>query len=322
MTASNEISKEPLWIAMEKRILEHASGGTPSSDLESTIQKIALELDQSGYSVSNHAGNLLQLRWAMKEKNRNGKALMQDLDAAIKKLTFDDVENAKAATARIISALGATWPKLQDSERKPAILDMVENVRLGFLVQRAKERSEGEGIRYMIDSGIATDVILESLAVTQERYDQEVAAIKAEEAKKQKVRSLLEAVADKPEEERIKHLINNEITDELILEIAEVEQGSIDSVRQSMEEELKEKQRLAEEAAAKKAAEAAGPPLEEISMEDRLTHIEAIRDIMDLCDAEEDIRKMCEQSHVPKCLVDIAVSDPDKLDELEAEAEG
>jgi len=240
MTAGNEISKEPLWIAMEKRILEHASGGSSASDLESAIKKIASELDQSGYSVSNHAGNLLQLRWAMEEKNRNGKALMQDLNTAIKKLTFDDVENAKAATARIISALGATWPKLQDSERKPAILDMVEDVRLGFLVQRAKERSEGGGIRYLIDSEIAADVILESLGITQERYAQEVAAIKAEEAKKEKVRSLLEAVADKPEEERIKHLINHEITDELILEIAKVELGSIESVRKSMEEELKD----------------------------------------------------------------------------------
>jgi hypothetical protein len=89
-----------------------------------------------------------------------------------------------------------------------------------------------------------------------------------------------------------------------------------------MKEELKEKQRQAEEEAARKAALAAGPPLEEISMEDRLTQIEAIRDIMDLCDQEDDIRKMCEQSKVPKCLVDIAITDPDKLDELEQEAEG
>jgi hypothetical protein len=30
---------------------------------------------------------------------------------------------------------------------------------------------------------------------------------------------------------------------------------------------------------------------------------------------------MCEQSMVPKALVDVAVSDPDKLDELEEKAE-
>ena len=31
---------------------------------------------------------------------------------------------------------------------------------------------------------------------------------------------------------------------------------------------------------------------------------------------------MCEQSGIPKDLVEIAVSDPDRLDELEAAAEG
>lgn len=322
MTASNDNLAEPLWIAMEKRILEHASGASSGSDQESIIQKIASELDSSGYSVSNHGGNLLQLRWAMEEKSKNGKPLMQDLNEAINKLTFEDVENAKAATAKVINALGITWPKIQDSDRIPAILGMVEKVRLGFMVQKAKELSESQGIRYLMEYEIASGVIINELDISQERYDQEVTAIKAEEAKKAQVRSLLEAVADKPEEEQIKHLINKEIADELIIEIAGAEQASIDNVRKSMEEELKEKKRLAEEEAARKAAEAAGPPLEEISMEDRLTHIEAIRDIMDLCDGEDEIRQMCEQSKVPKCLVDIAVTDPDKLDELEQEAEG
>ncbi len=322
MTDSNDNLAEPLWMAMEKKIFEHTSGDSSSSDMESIIQKIATELDNSGYSVSKHGGNLLRLRWAMEEKNRNGKPLMQDLNEAINKLTFEDVENAKAATAKVINVLGVTWPKIQDSDRAPAILGMVEKVRLGFLVQKAKELSESQGIRYLMDYKISSDVVVSELGVSQERYDQEVAAIKAEQEKKAQVKSLLEVVADKPEEEQIKHLINNEITDELIIEVAGAEQATIDNVRKSMEEELKEKQRLAEEAAARKAAEAAGPPLEEISMEDRLTHIEAIRDIMDLCDGEDEIRQMCEQSKVPKCLVDIAVTDPAKLDELEQEAEG
>ncbi len=322
MTVSNDNLKEPLWIAMEKKIFEHASGDSSGANLESLIQKIAADLDNSGYNVSNHGGNLLQLRWAMEEKNRNGKPLMQDLNDAIRKLTFEDVENAKVATANVINALGAAWPKIQDSNRTPTILGIVEKVRLGFLVQKAKALSESQGIRCLIDYKVASDVIVSELGISQERYDQEVAAIKAEAEKKAHVKSLLEAVADKPEEERIKHLINNDISDELIIEIAGAEQAGIDNIRKSMEEELKEKQRLAEEEAAKKAALAAGPPLEEISMEDRLTHIEAIRDIMDLCDKEEDIRTMCEQSKVPKCLVDIAIADPDKLDELEQEAEG
>ena len=89
-----------------------------------------------------------------------------------------------------------------------------------------------------------------------------------------------------------------------------------------MEEEIAEKRRLAEEAAAKKAAAAAGPALEDLSPDEMLEHIDAIREILDFSDVESEIRTMCEQSSVPKDLVEIAISDPDKLDELEAEAEG
>jgi hypothetical protein len=322
MTISNETSKEPLWLAMEKTIAEHASGDSAGSNLETVIRSIAARLDEAGYSVSQNGGNLLRLRWALEEKNKNGKPLMQDLDAAIKKLTFDDIENTRAAAAKIMNDLGASWPKMRDSERRPAILEMVEKTRLGFLVEKAKELPESEGIRYLIASEVNSDVIIEALGVSKERFDQEVAAIAAEKAEKDRVQKLYEAVADKPPEERIKHLIAKGVQDELIIEIAGAEQSSIDEARKSMEEELKEQQRLAEEEAARKAAAAAGPPLEEISMEDRLKHIEAIRDILDLCDKEDDIRKMCEQSNVPKCLVDIAVSDPDRLDALEEEAEG
>ena len=74
-------------------------------------------------------------------------------------------------------------------------------------------------------------------------------------------------------------------------------------------------------AAVKKAA-AAGPSLEEMSPQEMLEHIEAIREIMEFSDQEKEIRVMCEQSSIPKCLVDIAVSEPDRLDVLEKEAEG
>jgi hypothetical protein len=53
-----------------------------------------------------------------------------------------------------------------------------------------------------------------------------------------------------------------------------------------------------------------------------LGYIESIREIMEFSDVEKEIRTMCEQSSIPKSLVDIAVSDPDKLDELEKQAEG
>jgi hypothetical protein len=322
MTTINGTAQEPLWLAMERKILENAALDSSGPNLESALQKIARELDQSGYKVSLHGGNYLRLRWAIEEKNRNGHPLLEDLNSAIGKLTFEDVENTRKAAADIIAALGNSWPKLKDHERKPALLEMVEKTRLGFLIEKAKKLSESEGIRQLLAAEVAPDTIMESLGITKQRYDQEMAAIKAEKAEKARVRSLLEAVAGKPDEERIKHLINKDVSDALIVEIAGVGQPAVDAVKQAMEEELKEKQRLAEEEAKRKAEAAAGPSLEEISMEDRLNHIEAIRDIMDLCDAEKEIRQMCAQSNVPKCLVDIAISDPDRLDALEAEAEG
>jgi hypothetical protein len=89
-----------------------------------------------------------------------------------------------------------------------------------------------------------------------------------------------------------------------------------------MEAELKEKQRLEEEAAARKKEEAAGPKLEDIPPDEMLEYIESIREIMEFSDQEKEIRVMCDQSSIPKSLVDIAVSDPDRLDELEKQAEG
>ena len=89
-----------------------------------------------------------------------------------------------------------------------------------------------------------------------------------------------------------------------------------------MEAELAEKKRKEEELAAKKAAEAAGPSLDDISPDEMLEYIEGIREILEFSDVEKDIRIMCEQSSIPKALVDIAVSDPDKLDEMEKQAGG
>ena len=59
-----------------------------------------------------------------------------------------------------------------------------------------------------------------------------------------------------------------------------------------------------------------------MSPEEMLEHIEAIREIMEFSDQEKEIRVMCEQSSIPKALVDIAVAEPDKLDELEKKAQG
>ena len=104
--------------------------------------------------------------------------------------------------------------------------------------------------------------------------------------------------------------------------MAGVDQAAIEATKKAMEEELKEKERLAAEAAAKKKAEAEGPSLEDIPADQMVDLIEAIREIMEFSDQEKEIRVMCEQSSIPKALVDIAVSEPAKLDELEKKAEG
>ena len=56
-------------------------------------------------------------------------------------------------------------------------------------------------------------------------------------------------------------------------------------------------------------AEAAGPALEDIPADEMLEHIEAIREILEFSSVEAEIRVMCEQSSVPKALVEIGKAD-------------
>jgi phage-related minor tail protein len=165
-------------------------------------------------------------------------------------------------------------------------------------------------------------VITKSLEITEEKLEQVNEQIKKERAERARVASLLEKVADKTNEEKVRHLFDKDVSEELIMEMAKVDQGVLDAVKKAMEEELKEKQRLAEEEAARKKAEAEGPALEDMTPEDMLAHIESIREIMEFSDEEKEIRMMCEQSAIPKALIDIAVSEPDKLDEFEKKAGG
>jgi hypothetical protein len=160
------------------------------------------------------------------------------------------------------------------------------------------------------------------MGVSENEYKEVKAKVDAELAEIKRVEDLLSSVAEAAENEQLKLLINKNVTDELILEIGGFEQSALDSIKKEMEQELAEKKKKEEELAAQKAAEAAGPGLDEISPEDMLEYIEGLREILDFADSEKDIRIMAEQSSIPKALVDIAVSDPDKLDEMEKEAEG
>jgi len=322
MTTTEATEKKPLWLLIEENILGLESQDLSGANLEASIQRIAGELDSAGYNVSRHGGNLLQLRWAVNERNKNGKALLKDFNAAIGALTLENAADPYSAANKLLDDIGKTWPRLRSSERRPDVIRIVEKTKLNLLVAKAKSLPDDDGIRLLIEEEVAPEMITGSLEITEDKLQQVNTAIKAERAERARVATLLKALEGKPDEEKVKHLFENNVSEELIIEMAQVDQGAIDVAKQAMEAELKEKQRLEEEAAAAKKAAAEGPSLDDIAPEEMLDHIEAIREIMEFSEEEKEIRVMCEQSSIPKALVDIAVSEPDKLDELEKKAEG
>jgi len=322
MTKSEAAEKKPLWLSIEENILAANPQDLSGDKLEASIQQIAGELDNSGYNVSRHGGNLLQLRWAVDKARKAGKPMLKDFNAAIGAFTLEDVADPYAATTRLLDDVGGTWPELRGPERRPQVVQFVQKTKLDLLIAKAKGLPGDDGIRMLLGEKVDSGVIIDAMEITDEKLNQVKEIIKQELAERARVTKLIEAVDGKSDEEKVKHLLENEVSEELILEMAKVDQGAIDAAKKAMEEELKEKQRLAEEEAARKKKEAEGPSLEDISSDDMLGYIESIREIMEFSDVEKEIRTMCEQSSIPKALVDIAVSDPDKLDELEKNAEG
>jgi hypothetical protein len=321
MATTDETEKKPLWVGIEEKLLELNPGELSGQAKEAAIQKIVGELDDEGFDVSKRGGKMMQLRWAMDEMLIVGRPLMKDFNAAIAALSLKDVPDPYSATSKLIDNLGETWKELKKVECRLDIIRIVEETRLDLLVKKAKEMSENESIRYLIGELLEREVIVTKLGITEEKLVEVEAEIAKEKAEIERVANLLEKVDGKSDEEKVKHLITNNVAEDLIIEMAAVDQAAINNAKKAMEEEIKEQQRLAEEAAAKKKAEAAGPSLEDITPGDMIDHIDSIREIMEFSEVEKEIRTMCEQSSIPQCLVDIAVSDPDKLDELEKKAE-
>ena len=322
MPENHNEGKEPLWMLIEKQIQEYTDEDFSEANSLETSRKIAEELDKTGYNVSKHGGNWMQLKKAVKARNRVGKPFMQDFNQAVSALGLDDIKDTYATAMKIIRDLGRDWPSFLASEHRADVDEIVGNKKIELTIARAKELSGEPGIRYLISESFEPQAIMEALGVSEEEYKSVKSKVDAELAEKARVQELFAAVEDASEEDKIKHLLNNNTADELITEIGGIEQSAIESVKKAMEEELAEKKRKEEELAAKKAAEAAGPALEDIDSDDMLEYIEGIREILEFSDVEKDIRTMCEQSSIPKALVDIAISDPDKLDELEKEAGG
>jgi len=322
MPENRNEGKEPLWVLIERQIQKYTDEDFTEANSLATSRKIAEELDKTGYNVSKHGGNWMQLTAAVKARNRVGRPFMQDFNQAVSALGLDDIKDTYATAMKIIADLGRDWPSFLASEHRADVDEIVGNKKIDLMIARAKELSGEPGIRYLISESFEPQAIMEALGVSEEEYKSVKSKVDAELAEKARVQELFAAVKDASEKDKIKHLLNKNAADELITEIGGIEQSAIDAVKKAMEEELAEKKRKEEELAAKKAAEAAGPALEDMDSDDMLEYIEGIREILEFSDVEKDIRTMCEQSSIPKSLVDIAISDPDKLDELEKEAGG
>ncbi len=315
---SETTQAKPFWLLIEEQILTLDSPDVS----EPAIKQLAEALDAQGTNVSRHGGNLLKLRWAVDRMREAGRPLLKDLNAALSALTLDDVKDLFAATNTLLDNLGSTWPELRDPEHRPDVVKMVGQARLDLMVAKAKTFDGDQGIRFLIEDGLSDEVIMDAMGITAEQIAAVHEQIKKELAERARVTTLLTAVADKSKEEQVQHLFENNVAEPLAMEMAEVDQSVIDAVKKAMEEAIKEKERLAAEEAERKRKEAEGPSLEDIPADELIDYIDSIREIMEFSEEEKEIRVMCEQSAIPKAIVDIAVSDPDKLDELEKNAQG
>ena len=322
MTTSDVFEKKPLWLLIEENILALESTDLAGEKLEPSIQRIAGELDNAGYNVSRHGGNLLKLRWAVDKAKEVGRPLLKDFNTAVAGFTLEDLAEPYKATSKLLDDIAGTWPELRDPEVRADVIRIVEKTKLDLLIDKAKGLSGNEGIRLLIKEQVASQVITGALEISDDKLKQVKEEIKKEAEERKRVATRRETIAGKSDEEKVRHLFEKNVSEELIIEMAKVDQGVIDAAKQAMEEELKEKQRLAEEEAERKKAAAAGPALEDIPPEEMLDYIESIREIMEFSEEEKEIRIMCDQSSIPKSLVDIAVSEPSKLDELEKKAQG
>jgi hypothetical protein len=265
---------------------------------------------------------MLQLRWAVDARADVGRPFMNDFEKAIEGLTLDDVVNPLKATVDLVREIGEAWPRLKDSERQPDVLAIVEQTKLDLMVAKANGFDGDLGIRYLIGEDVPHETIVERLDITQEKLDEVIAAIAAEEAAKAKVAALLGAVEGQSDIDKAKHLITNDIPEAEIVAYGGLTPEAIDGAKEAMAAEIAEKKRLAAEEAARKKAEAEGPALDDIEDDDMVEFIESIQEILEFSEEEDEIRQMCEQSSIPKALVDIAVSDPDKLEEMLEKAGG
>jgi hypothetical protein len=105
MPENRNEGKEPLWMLMEKQIQKYTDEDFTEANSLSTSRKIAEELDKTGYNVSKHGSNWMQLTAAVKARNRVGRPFMQDFNQAVSALGLDDIKDTYATAMKIIALL-------------------------------------------------------------------------------------------------------------------------------------------------------------------------------------------------------------------------
>jgi hypothetical protein len=313
---------QPLWLSIEAQIAELGSSDFEGNATEGTVHKLADTLDGEGFNVSRHAANMLTLRRAVDERARVGRPMITDYTSAIDALQLEDLVNPVQATITLAHRVGDDWPEFLDLDRRGDLRVIVDAKRLDLMIAKANEIGGDQGVRYLMENEIPEETIMERMGIDEAQLEKVKADLAAEIAEIARVEGLLKEVEGQSDDAKAKFLINKDVADESIISIAELGQDAIDLAKKAMVEEMAEKARLAAEAEAAKKAAAEGPKLEDIPADEMAEHIEAIREIMEFSDDADEIRTMCEQSNLPKELVEIAVTDAAKFDELEAAAEG
>ena len=171
MTKSEAAEKKPLWLSIEENILTLNPQDLSGDKLEASIQQIAGELDNAGYNVSRHGGNLLQLRWAVDKACKVGKPMLKDFNAAIGAFTLEDVADPFGATTKLLDDIGGTWPELRSPERRPQVVRFVEKTKLDLLIAKAKGLPGDGGIRMLLGEKVASGVIIEAMEITDEKLN-------------------------------------------------------------------------------------------------------------------------------------------------------
>ena len=90
------------------------------------------------------------------------------------------------------------------------------------------------------------------MGISDSDYQAVKAKVDAELAEIKRVKKLLADKPDADDQEKITHLLHEDVADDLILKVGGFDQAALDTAKKAMEAELAEKKRLEEEAAAKK----------------------------------------------------------------------